>query len=185
MLFNMLITFAKIGAFTFGGGYAMIPIIQEEVVTKKAWIDENEFLDAIAVVQGSPGPIAVNTSIYVGYRVKGLSGALVALLGTVLPSFLIILLIAMFFYQYRDNPILDKVFLGIRPSIVALIASAVYKLTLSARLGYKKLLISLLAVISIVFLNISPILLVVLGAVGSIVFNKFIFKREEKWEDSE
>lgn len=116
MLLKMFLTFFKIGAFTFGGGYAMIPIIQEEIVNKRKWIDENEFLDAIAVAQGSPGPVAVNTSIYVGYRVGGLAGALMCLLGTILPSFFIILVVAKFFYQYRNNPILDKVFLGIRPA---------------------------------------------------------------------
>lgn len=176
MLFQMFITFFKIGAFTFGGGYAMIPIIQEEMVSKKKWIDENEFLDAIAVAQGSPGPVAVNTSIYVGYRVKGLPGALMAALGTVLPSFIIILLIAKFFYQYRDNPILDKIFLGIRPAIVALILSAVYKLMRSSRLGYKKLIISLVSVLAIVFLNISPIYLVIAGGLGSVVINKRLNK---------
>src|SRR5690554_1238352 len=119
MLFKMFITFFKIGAFTFGGGYAMIPIIQEEVVGKKKWIDDSEFMNAIAVAQGSPGPVAVNTSIYVGYRIGGLPGALTATLGTILPSFLIILLIAMFFYQFRDYAIIDKIFLGIRPAIVA------------------------------------------------------------------
>jgi len=172
----MFITFFKIGAFTFGGGYAMIPIIQEEVVSKKKWIDENEFLDAIAVAQGSPGPVAVNTSIYVGYRVKGLPGALMAVLGTVLPSFFIILIIAKFFYQYRDNPILDKIFLGIRPAIVALILSAVYKLIKSSKLGYKKLIISLASVLAIVFLNISPIYLVIAGGLGSVIINKRLNK---------
>jgi chromate transporter len=176
MLFQMFITFFKIGAFTFGGGYAMIPIIQEEVVSKKKWIDENEFLDAIAVAQGSPGPVAVNTSIYVGYRVKGLPGALMAVLGTVLPSFFIILIIAKFFYQYRDNPILDKIFLGIRPAIVALILSAVYKLIKSSKLGYKKLIISLASVLAIVFLNISPIYLVIAGGLGSVIINKRLNK---------
>lgn len=172
MLFKMFITFFKIGAFTFGGGYAMIPIIQEEVVSKKKWVDEKEFLDVIAVAQGSPGPVAVNTSIYIGHSLKGFPGALAALLGTVLPSFLIILLIAMFFYQYRDNPILDKVFLGIAPAIVALIMSAVYKLTISSRLGYNKLIISVVTILCIVFLDISPIYLIIAGGIGSILINK-------------
>lgn len=176
MLLEMFLTFFKIGAFTFGGGYAMIPIIQEEVVDKKKWIDESEFLDAIALAQGSPGPVAVNTSIFVGYRLKGLPGALASTLGTVLPSFLTILLIAMFFYQYRNNVILDKVFLGIRPAVVALILSAVYKLTKSSKFGYKKLMISLAALLAIVVLGISPIYLVIAGGVGSVIINKRLNK---------
>lgn len=178
MLLKMFLTFFKIGAFTFGGGYAMIPIIQEEVVNKKKWVDENEFLDAIAVSQASPGPVAVNTSIYVGYRVKGLSGALACLLGTILPSFITILIIAIFFYQYRDNKVLDKIFLGIRPAIVALILSAVYKLTKSSNFGYKKLCISLAAVLAIEFLNISPIFLVIAGGIGAVIYNRLNFERE-------
>ncbi|MCK9443994.1 MAG: chromate transporter [Tissierellaceae bacterium] len=173
MILEMFTSFFKIGAFTFGGGYAMIPIIQQEVVDKKKWIDENEFLDALAVAQGSPGPVAVNTSIYVGYRVLGLPGALAAILGTVLPSFLIMLFIAIFFYQYRDNAVIDKVFLGIRPAIVALILSAVYKLMKGSKFGYKRLLISLGALLAIVFLNISPIFMVIVGAVGAVVYNKY------------
>jgi len=172
MLLNMFITFFKIGAFTFGGGYAMIPIIQEEVVSKKKWIDDSEFMNAIAVAQGSPGPVAVNTSIYVGYRIGGLPGALTATLGTILPSFLIILLIAMFFYQFRDYAIIDKIFLGIRPAIVALILSAVYKLMRKTKFGYKRLLISLAALLAIVFLDISPIYLVIAGGVGAVIYNK-------------
>lgn len=173
MILEMFTSFFKIGAFTFGGGYAMIPIIQQEVVDKKKWIDENEFLDALAVAQGSPGPVAVNTSIYVGYRVLGLPGALAAIMGTVLPSFLIMLFIAIFFYQYRDNAVIDKVFLGIRPAIVALILSAVYKLMRGSKFGYKRLLISLGALLAIVFLNISPIFMVIVGAVGAVVYNKY------------
>lgn len=180
MLLKMFLTFFKIGAFTFGGGYAMIPIIQEEIVNKRKWIDENEFLDAIAVAQGSPGPVAVNTSIYVGYRVGGLAGALMCLLGTILPSFFIILVVAKFFYQYRNNPILDKVFLGIRPAIVALILSAVYKLLKNSKFGYNKLLISLATTLIIVFLGVSPIYLVLFGAIGSVIINKIKSKKSSE-----
>lgn len=172
MLFQMFLTFFKIGAFTFGGGYAMIPIIQEEVAVKKKWMKEEEFLDAIALAQGSPGAVAVNTSIYVGYRVKGVSGAIVATLGTILPSFLIILLIATFFYQYRNNPIIDKIFLGIRPAIVALILSAVYKLMKSGKFGYKKIIISIITTLVIAFLGVNPIYLIIAGALGSILINR-------------
>ena len=129
-------------------------------------------MDAIAVAQGSPGPVAVNTSIYVGYKIKGLPGAISATLGTVLPSLLIILAIAMFFYQYRENAIIDKVFLGIRPAVVALILSAVYKMMKKSKFGYKRLLISLGTVLIIVFFSISPIYLIIAAGIGGIVYNK-------------
>ncbi|NMB28163.1 MAG: chromate transporter [Tissierellia bacterium] len=172
MFLKMFITFFKIGAFTIGGGYAMIPIIQEEIVNKKKWIKEDEFLDAIAIAQSSPGPIAVNTSIYVGHILGGVKGVLVCALGTILPSFLIILLIATVFFQYRNNPIIEKVFLGVRPAVVALIASAVYKLMKSYNFTYAKLFIGLLTIFAIVFLSISPIYLILVGGIGSIIYYK-------------
>ncbi len=179
MLFKLFITFFKIGAFTFGGGYAMIPIIQEEVVDKNKWLEEDEFLDVIAIAQGSPGAMAVNTSIYIGYRLNGIKGALASLLGTVLPSFLIILLVATVFFQYRNNPIIEKVFLGIRPAVVALIASAVYKLMKSSKFTSGKLIVSLLTVLAIVFLDISPIYLILIGGISAIIYNKKKLKNEE------
>ena len=115
-------SFAKIGAFTIGGGYAMIPLIQEEVVNKKRWIEEEDFMDVLAISQSAPGLLSVNISIFLGYRLRGTKGSVVATLGSVLPSFLIILMIAMFFAGYQDNPTVMKIFKGIRPVVVALIA---------------------------------------------------------------
>lgn len=173
MLLKMFLIFFKIGAFTFGGGYAMIPIIKEEIVDKQGWIEEEEFIDALAVVQGSPGPVAVNTSIYIGYRLQGFKGALVSVLGTVLPSFLIILLVATVFSQFRGNPIVEKVFKGIRPTVVALIVSAVYKLMKSAGQNIRSVIIGLLTVVLIVFFDISPIYIILVGGLGYIIFKKF------------
>ncbi|MCF6465031.1 chromate transporter [Clostridium sp. Cult2] len=172
MLFDMFKTFFKVGAFTIGGGYAMIPIIQKEIVDNKKWVKEEEFLDIIAISQGSPGPIAVNVSIFVGYKLKGLKGALACTLGTTLPSFLIILSIATVFFQFRNNPIIEKVFLGIRPAVVALIASAVYRLAKQSKFDYKKLSISIITTLIIVFLGISPIYLILVGGISSILYYK-------------
>ncbi len=166
----MFLTFFKIGAFTIGGGYAMIPIIQQEIVDKKKWIEEEEFLDIIAISQGSPGPIAINASIFIGYRLKGLKGAITCMLGTALPSFLIILLIAMMFFQYRNNPIIEKVFLGIRPAVVALIASAVYKMYKSSQIKGIRILIAIASMLIIVFTNISPVYLILVGGIGAIFY---------------
>lgn len=170
MLFEMFRTFFKVGAFTIGGGYAMIPIIQKELVDKKNWVEEDEFLDAIAVAQGSPGAIAINISIYLGYKLKGLKGALICCLGTALPSFLIISLIATVFFQFRNNPIIEKMFLGIRPAVVALIVSAVYKLMKTSKLSNIRLLIGLATALIIVFSDISPVYLIIVGGVGSILY---------------
>ena len=179
MLFDMFKTFFKVGAFTIGGGYAMIPIIQKEIVDNKRWVEEDEFLDTIAISQGSPGPIAVNVSIFVGYKLKGFKGALACALGTILPSFLIILLIATVFFQYRNNPIIEKVFLGIRPAVVALIVSAVYRLARQSKFGYKKISISVITALIIIVLSISPIYLILAGGMGSILFYKNKQNREK------
>lgn len=148
----------------------MIPIIQQEIVEKKKWIEEEEFLDIIAISQGSPGPIAINASIFIGYRLKGLKGAITCMLGTALPSFMIILLIAMMFFQYRNNPIVEKVFLGIRPAVVALIASAVYKMYKSSQIKGVRVLIAIASMLIIVFTNISPVYLILVGGIGAIFY---------------
>ncbi|NLY66701.1 MAG: chromate transporter [Tissierellia bacterium] len=179
MLLDMFKTFFKIGAFTIGGGYAMIPIIQEEIVDKKGWIKEEDFLDVVAVSQGSPGPVAVNVSIFVGYKLNGLKGALTCMLGTVLPSFLIILLIATVFFQYRNHPVIAKMFMGIRPAVVALIASAVYKMAKRSNLNTIKILVGIATVLIIVFTDISPVYLIIIGGLFAIIYNNSKKKIEE------
>ena len=123
-LATIFVSFLKIGMFTFGGGYAMLPLIERELITKRKWIEQKEFLDLLTLAQSVPGPIAVNTSVFVGYKVRGLRGAAAALLGTVTSSFVIILAIAIFFAGIRQNPVVDAAFKGMRPAVVALIASA-------------------------------------------------------------
>ena len=179
MLIDLFFTFFKIGAFTFGGGYAMLPIIQREIVENKGLISEEEFMDAIALAQASPGPVAVNTSVYVGYRIMGFKGAISSTLGAVLPSFIIILLIAAYFIKFRNNQIVERVFLGIRPAIVALILAAVYKMWIKTNRTYLKLFVAIGTVFIIIFLGISPIWVVISGALVSVIYHRFILKADE------
>ena len=139
MLKNLFLTFAKIGAFTFGGGWAMISIIEREVVTKHHWLEKEEFLDLLAVAQSMPGILAVNISVVVGDKLRGLGGAVAAALGTIMPSFLIILAIAIFLTPeaITSNPTLTAIFKGIRPVVVALILAPVFTSAKSAGLGWK------------------------------------------------
>lgn len=123
MLLKLFTTFFKIGLFSFGGGFAMIPLIQREVIERHKWIDEKDFLDMLVLAQSTPGPIAVNTSVFVGYKVAGTVGAIVATLGTVLPSFMVILLLALFFAEVRENRYVDAAFRAMRPAVVALIVA--------------------------------------------------------------
>ena len=117
-LHTIFLSFFKIGLFTFGGGYAMLPLIERELIAKRKWIEQKEFLDLLTLAQSVPGPIAVNTSVFVGYKVRGFGGAVAALLGAVLPSFVIILAIALFFADIRQNPVVDAAFKGMRPAVV-------------------------------------------------------------------
>jgi len=180
MIFNMFITFFKIGIFTFGGGYVMVAIIVDEVVDKKKWLTNDEMMDALAIAQATPGSMAVNTSIFIGYKLKGLRGAIVCLLGTVLPAFFIILIVATFFYRVRDNLILIKIFQGVRPAVVGLILSAVYKLMKKANFGYKALLVSIATVVVVVLLKVNPIWTIIGGAGGSVIINKIRRDKEKK-----
>ncbi len=158
--------FAKIGAFTIGGGYAMIPIIQKEVVEKKGWISEEDFLDVLAISQSAPGILAVNISIFLGYRLKGVKGSIIATLGSTLPSFTIILLIAMFFAGYQDNPTVVSIFKGIRPVVVSLIAVPMINMAKKAKLNIYTGALAAITAILIIFLKISPLyILLVVAAV--------------------
>ena len=159
-------SFAKIGAFTIGGGYAMIPLIQEEVVNKKRWIEEEDFMDVLAISQSAPGLLSVNISIFLGYRLRGTKGSVVATLGSILPSFLIILMIAMFFAGYQDNPTVMKIFKGIRPVVVALIAVPMINMAKKAKLNIYTAALAVATALLVTFFKISPIyILLVAGCV--------------------
>ncbi len=149
-------TFAKIGAFTIGGGYAMLPIIRSEIV-KRGWLMDEDFTDIVALAQSAPGLLAVNISIFTGHRLRGTRGSIVATLGSILPSFLIILAIAMLFSGYQDNPTVIKIFKGIRPVVVALIAVPMVNMAREANKIWWAWTISAAALALVAFLNVSPI----------------------------
>ncbi len=128
MFLRLFWTYLKIGTFTLGGGYAMLPLIQREVVDKNGWIDEQEFLNMIALAQAAPGLIAVNSAIFIGYRIYGIRGVIATVLGAVLPSVVIILLIAIYLPNIKSLDSVEAVFKGLRPAVVALIAAAVVKM---------------------------------------------------------
>ena len=127
-LWEIFLTFFKIGAFTFGGGYAMIPLIQRETVEKHGWISDQDILDIVAIAESTPGPIAVNSATFVGYRVCGFFGALLATTGVVLPSFLIITLIAYALREFQSIAVVQHAFFGIRAGVLALIIKALWSM---------------------------------------------------------
>lgn len=163
-------TFFKIGMFTLGGGYAMIPIIEEEVVNKHQWVSKEDMLDLIAIAQSCPGVFAINISIFIGYKLRKIRGALVTALGTALPSFLIILAIAIFFHQFEDNKVVAAMFRGIRPAVVALIAVPTFNLAKSAHLNRYTLWIPIVSALAIWLLGVSPIWIIILAGVGGYLY---------------
>lgn len=168
-LFEMFITFFKIGAFTLGGGYAMLPIIQKEVVDKKKWIDEREFLDMVAISQSAPGPLAVNISAFVGEKLNGVIGLVVSTLGAVLPSFIIIILVASIFLGIESNPVVQRVFQGIRPAVVALIAVPVISMGKTANVNRKNFIIPFLSAVLVAVFKITPVYVILGAAVIGII----------------
>ena len=172
--------FFKIGLFTIGGGYAMIPLIQKEVVESKKWMDAREFIDMLAMAQSAPGVIAINTAIFIGYKMKGIKGSLVTTLGSALPSFLIILAVAMVFTNFRDNLVVERIFKGIRPAVVALIAAPLYKMAKSAGVTWKTIFIPIVAVLLIWLAGISPIWVVISAIAGGVLYGMLKARRLSK-----
>lgn len=171
-------TFTKIGIVTFGGGYAMIPIIEHEVVDKNQWMTKEEFLDAIAVTQTCPGALAINMSSMLGYKLAKTPGAIICTLGASLPSFLIILAIAMFFHQFEDNKLVAALFAGIRPAVVALIAVPTFSLAKSAHITFANCWIPILSAMLIWLLHVNPIWVIISAAAAGYIYGKFILPTE-------
>ena len=165
-------TFFKIGMFTLGGGYAMIPLIEEEVVNRHQWVSKEEMLDLIAIAQSCPGVFAVNISIFVGYKLNGTCGAVTTALGTALPSFLIILAIAIFFHQFEDNKVIAAMFRGIRPAVVALIAVPTFNLAKQARLNKLTIWIPIVSALLIWLLGVSPVWVIIVAALGGYLWGR-------------
>lgn len=173
---KLFLIFFKLGTFTLGGGYALVPLIQNEIVEKNKWIEKEEFVDMLALAQSSPGALAVNTAVFVGYKVKGYLGAFVTILGSLLPSILIIWSLAKLFTDIQDNIYVIKMFKAIRPMVVALIGVSVYKIGKQAKINIKTVWIVLLVAALVSYFKFPPIIVIILGAIlGNIVM--MFFKR--------
>lgn len=164
IFWQLFITFAKIGAVTFGGGVAMLPMFKRELVENKGWTTENELTDYYAVGQCTPGIIAVNTATFVGYKIKGVFGAIMATLGMIFPSLVIITLLAAVLSNFADLPIVQHAFAGIRVCVCALVLSAVITLAKKAVIDKIGVAIFVIVALSSTFLNISPVVFVIITA---------------------
>ncbi len=165
LVLNLFICFFKIGAFTFGGGYAMISMVKDTLVDKKKWMDEKDFWDSIALSQALPGVFAINMALYTGYKIAGKGGAAAAAFGAMLPSLIIIAVIASYFADMNNHPIVKSIFSGIRPCVVALIFAPGLAMLKKANITYKTAWLPITACLLICFCGLSPIYVII----GSIV----------------
>lgn len=173
---QLFATFFKIGIGTIGGGYAMVPVMQHEIVSHHKWLEEEEFMDILAVSQSSPGVFAVNMSSYIGYKLGGIRSAIIATLANILPSFIIILGIAVLFGSLKQFPIVEAAFKGIRPVVVALIASPVFTMARSAQINRYNWWIPVVATALIYLLGVSPIYVILAAGIGGYLYGLYASK---------
>ena len=186
-LLILFLTFMKIGAITFGGGYAMIPIIEEEVTRKRKWISEIEIMDILAISESTPGPIAVNTATYVGYKVAGIAGGIIATLGLAIPSFVIIFVISFFYKDFIQWPVIAAMFKGLKIGVIILLFSAVLRLRKGVKvnfIGVTLFVIALSAMLVFSFIDTGfkylSLCLILLGIITGIVITLLSKNKEEQ-----
>lgn len=171
-MYKLFWTFSKIGLFTLGGGYAMVPLLESELVDKGKYLTKDEFVDIMAVSQASPGVFAINMASHIGNKLHGAKGGVVCSLGTAMPSIVIIVLIAMFFQAFKGNIYIEKIFRGIRPAVVALIAAPCFSLARSAKLTVQTLWIPVVCCILITLFGVSPVWIILIAALFGFFYGK-------------
>ena len=172
-------SFMKIGLFTIGGGYAMIPLMESELVNRRRWVDHEKFLDMMSVAQGMPGIFAMNMATAVGYQQRGILGAASAIVGNILFSVLIILALAMFFSHFSGNHAVDSIFKGIRPAVVALIAAPVFSMTKSAGITWANCWVPIVAAALIWALGVSPVLIIATAGICGFIYGRVTRRRSK------
>lgn len=177
MLWQLFWTFFKIGAFTFGSGYAMLPMIEKEVVDRRRWFDKEAFYDQLSLAQSAPGPVALNTAVFVGYRQRGSLGAVIAVLGSVIPSFAILLAVAFLLNDFRGNNYVEAAFKGIRPAVVALIAVPFIRML--KPLSWPMIVLAVAAMLLLWLSGISPVWLIVAGIAAGVIYSLILSRRRQ------
>ncbi|MCD6319002.1 chromate transporter [Candidatus Aerophobetes bacterium] len=169
MLLNLFLTFLKIGLFAFGGGYAMIPLIQHDVVTSNNWLAMSEFLQIITVAEMTPGPIAINLATFTGYKLAGFLGSLVSTIGVTLPSFCIVLILTKTFLWVKENPKIKGLLVGLRSAVLALIISAAVSIGKTAFIDFRVIGIALACFVTLLWLNPHPAIVIAIGGGAGIL----------------
>lgn len=172
LILQLFGAFFRIGPSTFGGGYAMIPVIEREILEKRQWINEKEMADMISLSGSAPGGVGVNAAAFVGYRKAGFAGAVAAVAGITLPTFLIVLTLSFFYILFHDNDKVEAALKGIHGAVIALILMAAYRMAKQAVFDVATAILSVMAVVILLLLQISPIYMIAFGIVGGIVLVK-------------
>ena len=179
-LWKIFLTFFKIGAFTFGGGYAMIPLIQKEAVETQGWVTDDDILEIVAIAESTPGPIAINSATFVGYRACGVLGSVCATLGVVLPSFSIILLISYVLREFQQIRAVQYAFQGIRAGVLALIAKALWTMYRKSPKNWAAYVVMAGAFVASAFLKVSVLLIILCCAIFGLVTSRMMERRAAK-----
>lgn len=171
LLWEIFFTFFKISPVSFGGGYAMIPLLERAVTKDKKWVKQEDIADVLVIAQTVPGSIAVNTATFIGYRIAGFSGAVIGTLGIVTPTFIIVLLLASLFLNFQHLPLVEAAFKGIRPAIIALIMYAAFLIGKSSIFNWATKLIAIVALLIFLLMPVHPIFVLLLGGLTGIILN--------------
>ena len=169
-LLKLFISFLKIGAFSFGGGYAMLPLIRKEIIEVHGWLTVKEFIDILGVTEMTPGPIAINSATFLGYEVAGILGSIVSTIAVILPSIVIILIIAHFLSKFRQSKYVDWAFRGIRPVVLGLVASAGVTVAMDAFVDLKSIILGVILFCLISFKDLHPIVAIIIAGITGIIF---------------
>lgn len=175
---DLFLTFSKIGSFTLGGGYAMVPVMEREIVDKKGWLSQEEFTDILVVAQSTPGLFAIDMASHIGYKYCGVVGGIVGALGVALPSIVIILLIALLFQSFKDNIYVEKFFMGIRPCVVALILTPCFRMAKSAKITIYNCWIPIVCALLISLFGVSPIWCIIVAGIAGFIYGKYLTIRQ-------
>lgn len=175
---DIFLTFAKIGGFTLGGGYAMVPVMEREIVDNKHWMTKEEFMDILVVAQSTPGLFAIDMASHIGYKMKGLGGGIVGALATAIPSIVAILLIAIFFQTFKGNIYVEKVFMGVRPCVVALILAPCFSMAKKAKINRFNWWIPIVCCLLIAGFGVSPIWCILAAGLGGFIYGQISKKKK-------
>lgn len=173
---ELFVSFFKVGTFTIGGGYAMIPLMEHELVERRKWISHDEFLDQMSLSQAMPGVFAVNMATSVGFRLRGIGGSIAAIVGNILMPILIILAFAIFFRHFRDNVFIERIFMGIRPAVVALIAAPVFTMAKKQKISWSNFWIPIVAALLIWWIGISPVIVILAAGLLGFIYGRITRK---------